>query len=429
MSIVQKRKKVLVVDDELGIRELLSEILADEGYAVVAAHDAQSAWEARRREDLDIILLDIWMPGVDGFALYKQWKDANLADVPVIIMSGHATVDTAVEATRMGALEVLEKPIAIHRLLAAIEKGLMRKKQIAVSPYLAQLNFGKTAVANKFKTDLEDAYADSGHILFVGAPNSGGGFFAQFLMHPKGKVVYIESGATLEKDIDKLLAKSAPTDLYILRLINVYNPSQLSGLTGFLCEASRAGIRAVACSAEAPEALRGKPGFNDMLVSMLSRRVILMPSLAACRADLPYFINVISRWFVDSPDLYGRALTDAAKDALAKHIYEDDFLELIGIIRSALLYAQESKIDEHTIRVIITQRSRFSCGGGLADDIYTMTLRDARDAFEREYFSRLINITNGNMQKAAEIAGLDRTYFYRKLKQYRADSKIVDSAD
>ena len=117
---------VLVVDDEVGIRELLSEILGDEGHSVLTAENAARARDVRSREQVDLVLLDIWMPDTDGVTLLKEWAASGQLNVPVIMMSGHATIDTAVEATRYGALEFLEKPIAMARLLSAVRSGLER---------------------------------------------------------------------------------------------------------------------------------------------------------------------------------------------------------------------------------------------------------------------------------------------------------------
>jgi DNA-binding NtrC family response regulator len=117
---------ILVVDDEVGIRELLSEILADEGHSVLTAENAARARDARARESIDLVLLDIWMPDTDGVTLLKEWASLGQLTMPVIMMSGHATIDTAVEATRFGALEFLEKPIAMARLLTAVRSGLER---------------------------------------------------------------------------------------------------------------------------------------------------------------------------------------------------------------------------------------------------------------------------------------------------------------
>jgi DNA-binding NtrC family response regulator len=117
---------ILVVDDEMGIRELLSEILSDEGHAVEVAENAQQARDYRLRQAPDLVLLDIWMPDTDGVSLLKEWAAQNLLTMPVIMMSGHATIDTAVEATKIGALNFLEKPIALQKLLKAVEQGLAR---------------------------------------------------------------------------------------------------------------------------------------------------------------------------------------------------------------------------------------------------------------------------------------------------------------
>lgn len=129
---------ILVVDDEIGIRELLSEILGDEGHAVLLAENASQARTLREQEQLDLVLLDIWMPDTDGVTLLKEWSVKGLLTMPVIMMSGHATIDTAVEATRIGALDFLEKPISLQKLLGAVEKGLARGKMVQSARALMQ---------------------------------------------------------------------------------------------------------------------------------------------------------------------------------------------------------------------------------------------------------------------------------------------------
>jgi DNA-binding NtrC family response regulator len=120
---------ILVVDDEMGIRELLSEILGDEGHVVITAENAQQAREHRAGGAPDLVLLDIWMPDTDGVTLLKEWQRDGQLTMPVIMMSGHATIDTAVEATRIGALNFLEKPIALQKLLKAVQQGLTRSQE------------------------------------------------------------------------------------------------------------------------------------------------------------------------------------------------------------------------------------------------------------------------------------------------------------
>ena len=128
---------ILVVDDEMGIRELLSEILGDEGHAITLAENAQQARDARAAGAPDLVLLDIWMPDTDGVTLLKEWQRDGLLTMPVIMMSGHATIDTAVEATRIGALNFLEKPIALQKLLKAVQQGLTRAQEAVRAPVAA----------------------------------------------------------------------------------------------------------------------------------------------------------------------------------------------------------------------------------------------------------------------------------------------------
>lgn len=135
---------ILVVDDELGIRDLLSEILNDEGHSVELAENAAQARAARTNGVYDLILLDIWMPDTDGVSLLKEWAAAGTLTMPVIMMSGHATIDTAVEATRIGAQAFLEKPITLQKLLKAVEQGLQRNQtQLALAQ--AKANGGQAA--------------------------------------------------------------------------------------------------------------------------------------------------------------------------------------------------------------------------------------------------------------------------------------------
>lgn len=137
--------KILVVDDELGIRDLMFEILNDEGHSVELAENAAQARAARERGQPDLVLLDIWMPDTDGVTLLKEWKGSGLLTMPVIMMSGHATIETAVEATRIGASAFLEKPITLQKLLAAVDKAITSGQRRPVANAAAQPRFSAVA--------------------------------------------------------------------------------------------------------------------------------------------------------------------------------------------------------------------------------------------------------------------------------------------
>jgi DNA-binding NtrC family response regulator len=149
---------ILVVDDELGIRDLLSEILNDEGHNVELAENAAQAREVRNRMRPDLVLLDIWMPDTDGVTLLKEWSTSGLLNMPVIMMSGHATIDTAVDAIRIGAQAFLEKPITLQKLLKTVEQGLAREqvRQAAAAYQASQLPAGTSDSAHVVASNGQD---------------------------------------------------------------------------------------------------------------------------------------------------------------------------------------------------------------------------------------------------------------------------------
>ena len=167
--------EILVVDDEIGIRELLSEILGDEGHTVFTADCAQSARQLRDENALDLVLLDIWMPGTDGLTLLKEWAGGGKLTMPVIMMSGHATIDTAVEATRIGALDFLEKPIALQKLLKAVEQGLARRRaQSHAQPRMASVGADNHPSGNGPALAAAGSYLPVGALGAVSAASGGG---------------------------------------------------------------------------------------------------------------------------------------------------------------------------------------------------------------------------------------------------------------
>jgi DNA-binding NtrC family response regulator len=171
--------EILVVDDEMGIRELLSEILGDEGHSVTLAENAQRAREAMQASKVELVLLDIWMPDTDGVTLLKEWAAAGQLSMPVIMMSGHATIETAVEATRIGALDFLEKPIALQKLLKAVEQGLSKGKNGSV-PVRAMPTYQPLQASSTLSMLQVPGPQTSNHIIPLSSPT------AQFLAAPAG---------------------------------------------------------------------------------------------------------------------------------------------------------------------------------------------------------------------------------------------------
>jgi DNA-binding NtrC family response regulator len=175
--------KILVVDDEIGIRELLREILCDEGYDVVLAENATAARAARQAARPDLVLLDIWMPDTDGVTVLKEWSASGLLTMPVIMMSGHGTIDTAVEAIRFGALDFLEKPIALQKLLSAVKRGLQRQPSKAQS-HLTLAAFTRSTPLRDLQKRLEQFSQKSRLLLLRVGPGSLAELCARSLQKP-----------------------------------------------------------------------------------------------------------------------------------------------------------------------------------------------------------------------------------------------------
>ncbi|MGB5354439.1 MAG: response regulator, partial [Woeseia sp.] len=176
---------VLVVDDEADIRALISEILTDEGYKVTVAQDAAAARAARAADRFDLVLLDIWMPDTDGISLLREWAGQGALDCPVVIMSGHGTVDTAVEATRLGAVDFVEKPLSIAKLLRTVERALEdARRQTGSSRHVLPSMLapvGRSTLMKKLRETVQQYAAHDSPAMITGEPGTGRGAFARYM--------------------------------------------------------------------------------------------------------------------------------------------------------------------------------------------------------------------------------------------------------
>ena len=414
------RPKILIVDDEPGICELLGEVLTDEGYAVLTAQDADTAWQIRQRESLSLILLDIWMPDKDGLVLLKQWRDSGFLGVPVIIMSGHATIDTAVEAMKLGACEILEKPIAANRLLGVVNKVVRREKQEQGSAEIRQTDFGKTPTMQKFKSDLLEVSIQRKPTIMVGATNAGAAFYARLLATPHGDTIFINNGIQLEASPDSILRR-ASNGLVIIRLLDMLNPLQQSGLLALMQVAAKKNMQVVASSSDPAYVLERRKKFNKKLFHAFTHS-IHQPSLSEYYADIPYTADIITHQLTKNADAIKSHLSAPAVALLAAHHYQNGFLELLTLIRYAFMNTMLENMDRQSVQMAIDQFA----GGHVEtmlnkEDIFSMKLREARDVFEEQYFRQLMSRTEGDIQQATKISGLERTYLYRKIKKYKED--------
>ena len=204
--------QILVVDDEVGIRELLSEILSDEGYTVLLAENATSAREMRTHDRPDLVLLDIWMPDADGITLLKEWAASGQLTMPVIMMSGHGTIETAVEATRIGASDFLEKPIALQKLLATVKRALRNEERRAAAP-LSLENVGRSSLLANLKKRLTQISVTSHSVLMRGEPGAMPELFARSLQPPNAH--WLNAAQALGEGLQELISQAAGGILFV----------------------------------------------------------------------------------------------------------------------------------------------------------------------------------------------------------------------
>jgi len=405
-------QRILVVDDEVGIRELLSEILRDEGYEVQLAENAERARQLRNQARPDLVLLDIWMPDTDGITLLKEWATAGSLTMPVIMMSGHGTIDSAVEATRLGAYDFLEKPITLQKLLATVGRALRSDEQRA-QPDVTLATFGRSPVMTAFKQQLERVKGLRSPLLFYAEPGSGAEACARSLhsqnmpwIEPEDLAVL--AGTPLE------LAKRVREGTLFLHEIGDLTPAEQKGLLSIIGQLNEYNTRLICVTSRALPELVAQEVFDERLYGLLAAVTIRVPSLREHREDIPDLANRLLLVSIESKQVPPRRFSTAALNALRNYDWPGNLGQLENVVHTVAVIALAEEISAHEVNQALAQFSaKSSAPLGLPLDL---PLRDARDAFERVYFEHHIVKEGGNMSRVAESVGLERTHLYRKLK-------------
>jgi DNA-binding NtrC family response regulator len=405
--------QILVVDDEIGIRELLSEILGDEGYQVRLAENASAARAFRGQTRPDLVLLDIWMPDTDGITLLREWASAGLLTMPVVMMSGHGTIDTAVEATRLGAYDFLEKPIALQKLLATVGRALKHGgEQMQAALSLASL--GRAPLVVELKQRLERVINLRAPLLLAGEPGCGIELAARFLHRRNTPWVAPENHSVLAESPLDLINQARDGTLFLREVADLSKVEQ-KGLLLATSKLERYNVRLVSGASRELAELVAHGAFDNRLYSVLAAIAIRVPSLREHREDVPDIANLMLSRLVEARETPPRQFTTAALNALRNHDWPGNLAQLESVVRSLGLTCASEQISlEEVTRVLPQGGAAARVGNDLPLDL---TLRDARDAFERVYFDYHIAREGGNISRVADTVGLERTHLYRKLKQ------------
>ena len=406
--------QILVVDDEVGIRELLSEILRDEGHQVRLAQNASEARQIRGRARPDLVLLDIWMPDTDGITLLKEWASTGQLNMPVVMMSGHGTIDTAVEATRIGAYAFLEKPIALQKLLSTVGTALKQSATRAgVQAVLATI--GKARVVEQLRAQLERLRELKTPALFVGEPGTGMEQCARLLHQPNTAWVAPEDLAAFDQAENNLVGKAAEGILY-LRDIDVLSRSQQKNLLGQTLKLDRLNTRIVSSTSAPLVELVAGCAFDPRLYALLAGVILRVPALRERAEDVPDLANLVLSRAIEAKEAPPRAFNTAALNALRNYNWPGNLVQLESVVQTVtqLTLGGEIGVADVTNAFATLEATLPSPAQSLPLD---RELREARDAFERVYFEYHLDREGGNMSRVADRVGLERTHLYRKLKQ------------
>ncbi len=403
--------KILIVDDEMGIRELLSEILRDEGHDIVLAENAAAARAARAAGRPDLVLLDIWMPDTDGVTLLKEWSAGGQLTMPVVMMSGHATIETAVEATRIGAMDFLEKPVGMQKLLATVKKGLERSAQ-RQSGEVSLNDFTRSAPLRDLKRRMDQLLARQPNLLL--RCKSGG--IVELVgrsAHQPGRTWIDLAHETQPLDVD-MLQRASGGILWCEELSRLTR-SQQKNLLFALDRLERNGLRLIAGTHHSMAELEAM-GWDSGGLARLFDTTLGVPTLAELADEVPDLATHLLTQYVESGDVPLRRLSSAALNALRQHAWPNGYAELKGAVRSLALACLDEEISESDVAQLLAPAANEEVLPGLPPGVLDLPLREAREIFERMYFEYHLTKDGNHMPRLAEKTGLERTHLYRKLK-------------
>ncbi|HEC18029.1 MAG TPA: sigma-54-dependent Fis family transcriptional regulator [Gammaproteobacteria bacterium] len=444
---------ILVVDDEPDICTSVRDILEDEGYTVAVAENGEAARQLVREKLPDMVLLDIWMPDIDGISLLKEFSNELEMSAPVIMMSGHGNVETAVEATRLGARDFIEKPLSLARLLHTVEHTLAEKKQHTPgstqrSPGAAVPPVGKTVQMQLLREQLEKLAQHNDTVLLRGEPGSGKTFCAKYiharsarhqgpfmdvhtrqfhdgqgdvllfgrenngdtqpglLEHAQGGTLFLDDVAELDMELQQSLYGVLSTGHWVR-----INGGRTLSLDARIITATRYDLE--------QEVRAGR--FREDLYHLLNVVPVQVPALREHVEDvielLTYYVNLL----VEKEGLPYRNFTVAAQNRLRHYAWPGNIRELEGLVRRLLVLGLDTDIELDEVEAALEAGT--TAAGSMDPSTFDLPLRQAREQFEKTYLEYHLRQVGGSVGKLAKLVGMERTNLYRKLRALGIDTR------
>ncbi len=454
------RPYILIVDDEPDIRNIISDILGDEGFETAAAESAEQAREMVAEREPDLVLLDIWMPGTDGISLLREWI-AQGTTSSVIMISGHGTVETAVEAIRIGAYDFLEKPLSTAKLMVTVERAIEnrrlqqenRRLRTRLEPATNLL--GSSDAMRQLRARIERFAATDGWVLIQGEPGSGKGVAARSLHRLSAR----SDGPFVEVNLAALPAENVAIALFGSEsddgAVTTGSLEKASGGTLVLDEVAdldmalqakllsaleerrfyRVGgrrevtidVRVIATTNQDLQQKIDDGRFRRDPYDRLNQLTVFVPPLREHREDVPEFVDAMVRIAVDTEGFGYRKFSTGALNALRNHHWPGNVRELQNVVHRLMLAGEDEEIGAEDVREEFAGRRRPGAAAGYPG--FDTDLREAREDFERAYLLYHLEQVGGNMTELAHRTGLERTHLYRKLKGLGIDAKSGRSSN
>lgn len=454
-----RASQILVVDDEADIRGMVQEILTEEGYEVHVAGNAAEARAARAQHTPDLVLLDIWMPDMDGISLLKEWTREDLLSFPVVMMSGHGTVETAIEATRLGALDFVEKPLSLAKLLRtvehAIEIGRQSRGVHTGRPSVSLLEpLGKSRPMQVLRDQCRRLARHDTAVLVVGEPGSGRESIARHL--------HAMSARAAGPFVNAVLTGIPPIDVESRFLGREYAGrfdagwcAHARGGTLFLNELTEMSPQVqqllsrimdercyVPADGESPETLdfrivsSARPEIGNMVADGRFRRdlydhlgalTLRVPPLRDYLEDVPELLRYYTDSLADSDNLKYRRFSVAAQNRLRNYPWPGNLHELRSLVQRLLMLGDDNEVSLEEVESALTPYSADE--PLLKQDLLAMPLREAREHFERAYLEQQLQLCGGKVGRLAERVGMERTHLYRKLNSLGIDFRSSGGED
>jgi DNA-binding NtrC family response regulator len=449
-------RHILVVDDEPDIRTLVRDILEDEGYSVTTAENGDAARKARRARRPDLVLLDIWMEDVDGITLLREWSESGDLPCPVVMMSGHGTVETAVEATRLGAYDFIEKPISLAKLLLtverAFEKDRLQRENIDLRGHVQPVvePVGKTDIMEQLRTQACKIAQHNSWVLISGESGAGKLTFARYIhdQSPRreGPFVEIAVGSISEENsaeelfghedgesvsygrleqanggtlcIGDIADMDMQTQARLLSVLRTHSFKRIGGN-----EDVDVDLRIIATTNRNLEDEVTAGRFRQDLFYHLNVLPLQIPALRDHEDDVHELLNFYIDYLVRHEHLAYRHFSVAAQNRLRGYEWPGNIRELKNLVQRLLILGSGEEIGADEVEHAISSLQTVAAAGSAPALPYDLPLREAREQFEYNYLVHQLAAAGGSVGKLAKRVGMERTHLYRKLRALGIDHR------